>query len=332
VLRFFGFLLMATIGIGGFLMLDYNMSRQWASAEDEEGLTFREYLGGFSDRIAGLTRSSASAGLPTALADMMPRPPEGWTVRPATKGDIDVFMPKKGVKADEKSRGLVESVGSSRAGSGSEVVILTYEKGERRVMIQAIRYPNMIFTSFMAMQQRFELQMMAANQQGRPFMTVRGLDVTEDFLGDGMRGRYFFASVGAQIQVRVLASKRMKDVDLVPFFETLHVQAMNAAVVDKQDGLGEVPVIVLASALQEAELAAYEADRAAREAEAAARAAEDRKAAEAEAEAAAKAAEAEAGPLEGEGTPEADKLQAGFGSDCEKGSGGIKRCSVASGG
>ena len=95
-------------------------------------------------------------------------------------------------------------------------------------------------------------------------MTVRGLDVTEDLLPEGFRGRLFLADVGAQIHLRVLAPKRMKDEDLVPFFETLHVKAMNADVIDKVEGLGEVPVIVLASALDDTERDAYHADRATR--------------------------------------------------------------------
>lgn len=328
MLRFFGFIVMAVTGFGALLVLDYNITRKAAEAESEEMLTFGDYIGAFPERIAELTRSSASAGLPTALADMLPRAPEGWTVRPATKDDIDVFLPKKGAKAEAASVELVKSVGSTRQAKGAEVVILTYEKGDRRVVVQAIRHPDSIFTGHAARDRRFDLRMASATPRGSSFMTVRGLDVTEDFLGDGMRGRYFFASVGAQIQLRVLASRRMKDADLLPFFETLHVKALNASVVDRQEGLGEVPVIVLASALDKEERAAFDADRAARNAEAAARAREELAVAEAEAAAAARA-KAEAGDGTEEGKK--DRPKTGLGGDCAKGTGGIKRCSVGSG-
>ncbi len=333
MLRLIGFLVTFLVGAGGYVAIDYRMSSQWASKEDAEGLTFSEYLGGLTGRIASFAASSGSENLPTELADMMPRAPEGWTVRPTTKDDITVYLPKEGAKADDKSIDLVKSVASTKV-SSAEVVNLTYEKGERRVVVQAIRYPDVIFTSFVAIQQRFELRMMAAEMAGRPFMTVRGLDVTEDFLGDGMRGRYFFAEVGAQIHVRVLASKKMKDADMVPFFQTLHVKAMNGSVIDRQEGLGDVPVIVLASAMNEAEREAYEADRTAREAEAALKAQEERKAGEAEAEAAAAAEAEEQDTLSGEGRLEtsSEKPSAGFSSACEKGSNGIKRCSIGSGG
>lgn len=333
MLRLIGFLVMTAVGVGGLIAVDFNMSRQLASAEDEEGLTFREYIGGFSERIAHVTGSAGATNLPGALADMMPRPPEGWTVRPATRDDIDAFLPRDPAEADKDALALVTSIGKPRVARGAEVVSLTYERADRRVVIQAIRYPDLIFTSFMAMQQRFELQMATASLRGRPFMTVRGLDVTEPFLGDGMRARLFVADVGGQIHLRVLAMRRMTDADLVPFFETLHVRAMNAAVVDRQDGLGEVPVIVLASAMAEAERAAYEADIAARAAEAAVRAEEARKTAEAEARAAAEAAAAENGQPAGEGTlpAEGQKPATGFAADCEQGDSGTKRCKVGLG-
>ena len=65
------------------------------------------------------------------------------------------------------------------------------------------------------------------------------------------------ADVGAQIHIRVLVPKRMKEAELVAFFETLHVKAMNASVVDNVEGLGDVPVIVLASALTDEDREAY---------------------------------------------------------------------------
>lgn len=304
---------MVSIGIGGFLAIDYNTARQWASAEDKAGLTFREYLGGFSQRLARATGSADAPRLPTALTDMLPRPPEGWTVRAAVPEDIQPFLPRRAETASPEGRQILEGLVTPAGGNGVESVQLTYERGERRVVIKAVRYPDVIFTSFTAMTQRFELQMRSASLQTTPFMTVRGLDVAEEILPPELRARLFVADVGAQIHLRVLASDRLADADLVPFFQTLHVPAMNASVVDKQDGLGQVPVIVLASAMADIEREAYAADLAAREAEAIRLAEAARQAAEAEAAAAAPQGQ---GPTEG------------FGANCETGPGGIKRCSV----
>ncbi|WP_309665410.1 hypothetical protein [Tabrizicola sp.] len=337
--RLIAFLLATTISVGGFLFVDYSMAKRWASSEDAEGLTFVEYLSGFTGRLTGSTAAAkADAALPTALADMMPTPPEGWTVRPATAEDTDVFMPKQSDKSTKDARRYVEAVAKKRSGKGVEQVALTYEKGNRRVIFQAVRYPNIIFTSFMAMQQRMELQMMYGEFRPRDFITVRGLDVSEDVLPADMRARYFYSDVGAQIQIRVLASERMTDEDLVPFFQTLHVKAMNASVVDKQEGLGEVPVIVLASVLDEATRAAYEADRLAR----AQTEAEQREAARiaAEAEAAAEGSSLDAdgkeqdkdsNVLQGEGRLElqGDKKKGGA-TNCEERA-GTKFCGTAGG-
>ena len=329
--RLIGFLVMFTATAGGYLFFDYKMSARWSGGDDAEGLTFTEYLSGLSGRVSGLTGNAGSTGLPTKLADMLPKPPDGWTVRPTDPKDIQGFLPKSAESADKKAVEAVTQVGTANSGSGTEVALLTYEKGDRKVVIRAVRYPNIIFTSFAAMQQRMELRMMSAQFRGTEFASVRGLDVTEDLLPDGFRGRYFLADVGAQIHLRILAPKRMSDEDLLPFLQTLHVKAMNAGVIDKVEGLGDVPVIVLASALDAAGREAYLADLAAREAGEAAKVAEEQAGAEA-AEAEAPVAEESGGffgglfgtsakaPAEPDPAPPPSKL------NCTSSADGSKRC------
>jgi hypothetical protein len=333
VLRLIGFLVMFALTAGGYMFVDYKMSARWAGREDAEGLTFTEYLSGLSGRIGGLTGSPSAHGLPTKLADMLPKPPEGWTTRPVEAKDIDGFLPKSEKKADKDALTALKKMAEGDSGQGAEVAALTYEKGDRKLIIKAVRYPNIIFTSFMAMQQRMELQMMTAQFRGTEFATVRGLDVTEDLLPEGFRGRYFIADVGAQIHLRVLAPKRMSDEDLVPFFQTLHVKAMNAGVIDKVEGLGDVPVIVLASALDETERDAYLADVAAREADEVQKEAADQAAAEA-AQAAEPAAEDSGGFLGGffggdEAAPaEPQSADKSAKVGCTTDRNGVKRCTV----
>lgn len=262
--RLIGFLVIFTLTAGGFMFVDYKMSARWSGREDAGGLTFREYLGGLSGRISRLGGGGGTGGMPTKLADMLPKPPEGWKARPVEAGDTDGFLPKNGKNADKAGVAAVKAMAGGEAGSGVELAALTYEKGDRKLIVKAIRYPNVIFTSPASMPQRLELQAKTAEFRGTEFATVRGLDVTEDLLPEGFRGRMFLADVGAQIHLRILAPKRMTDAELLPFLETLHVKAMNAGVVDKADGLGEVPVIVLASALEADERDAYLADVAAR--------------------------------------------------------------------
>ncbi len=342
MLRLFGFLFMFTLTAGGYMFVDYKMSARWAGREDAKGLTFTEYLGGLSGRIAGLTGAAAATGLPVKLADMLPKPPEGWKVRPVEAADIDGFLPKSERKADGTALAALKTMAKADSADGAEVVALTYEKGDRKLIIKATRYPNVIFTGAVALQQRIELQTVTAQFRGTEFATVRGLDVTEDLLPEGFRGRYFFADVGAQIHLRVLAPKRMQDDDLLPFFETLHVKAMNAGVIDKVEGLGDVPVIVLASALDGPERDAYLADVAAR-ASLEAQAVQKEKAEQAELESAATSA-APAEDQSGGGflsslfggekptdvaetdAPAAEKAKV----DCTTGKDGVKRCTIES--
>jgi hypothetical protein len=322
VLRLLGFVVLLCLGAGGLMAIDFNRARQATGAD--ETISFRAYLDTVPDRIASFTASStASRGRPVALADMLPAAPEGWTVRVGEAKDVEVFQPKGRREGTPEARDMVKSVGSAGAPKGGEVVILAYEKGERRVVIQARRYPDSLFTEDSAADKRLERQTLAAAPTGRAFMTVRGLDVTEEFLGDGMRGRYFRADVGAQISLRILASKRMKDTDLLPFFEGLHVKALNGAVVDRAPGLGELPVILLASAMDDAGREAYAADRALRRERALAQARDQHAAA------VARVAVADEAAAAGGTKPAPDEPQE---ISCKKGDGGVKRCKVSSGG
>jgi hypothetical protein len=319
VLRLFGFFLLAGVGAAGILFLDFNRTVQQAGAADEPPPSFRTYIASVPDRLASMSGSSVASDTIVALSDMLPRAPEGWTMRPLDAADIKSFLPKGRDDGDPAVIDLVKAVGNNRVEEGATVAIQAYERGERRVVIQLVRLPDRIFQQPAAIERRYDLQVQAAELRGRPFMTVRGLDVTEELLGDGMRARFFSASVGAQIRVRVLASKRLKDAELVPFFETLNVRAMNASVVDRQAGLGELPVLVLASALNESDLAAFEADRTARGAQAILRAQEVRADALAEAETAMDTNETDT---------TGKQPKPGLSSDCQKDSGKDNRCSV----
>jgi hypothetical protein len=321
VLRLFGILVLVLTGTGGVMLIDFNRLVQEAAAAEAKPPSFRDYLDSVPEKLASLTAPSRSSSLSLASGDMLPPAPEGWTARPLADGnggDIDSFLPRAGNDGDGAGIERVKAAASTRVEAGGTVAIQAYERGERLVVIQIVRLPDSIFVNPDAADRRYEAQVQAAELRGRPFLSVRGLDVTEEFLGDGLRARYFTASVGAQIQIRVLASRRLKDSDLVPFFETLPVQAMNAAVVDRQPGLGEIPVLVLAAALDEDDRAAFEADRAARAADAIARAREARDLAKAEL-----AAKSEAAPPEN--APPAT-------TECKTSAGGIKRCSISTGG
>lgn len=315
------------------MYFDYRMSARWAGAEDAEGLTFPEYLSGLSGRLSNLGGAASAAGMPARLSDMLPKPPEGWAVRPADPKDIDGFLPKSGKKADKAAVAALKAMAEGEAGSGVEAVALTYEKGDRKLIVKAVRYPNIIFTSMMAMQQRLELQMRSAQFRGTEFATVRGLDVTEDLLPEGFRGRMFMADVGAQIHLRILAPKRMTDEDLLPFLQTLHVKAMNADVIDKVAGLGDVPVIVLASALDDDARTAYLADVAARDAQAAAKTEAEKAQADAQAteDTAKDSGGGFLGTLFGSASPEepAAAKPEGAKAGCTTGKDGVKRCTVA---
>ncbi len=264
MLRGFGIVVTVTIALGVFLALDYNMARKRASADDPVGLTVEEYLRRLPDRFASTSTASQPAGLPRQLVEMLPRAPEGWTLRPALAEDGAVFQPKPGAEEDRTARRLIAEASSLQEPYGPEVKVLTYENGDQRVMIRALRHDASGFGDQANPDDVFAALTVKPAFRGVPVLTVRGLDVTEDVLPKGYPARLFMADVGGQIHLRILTPKAMTDRELLPFLETLNVAAMNAVVVLSEPGLGQLPHIQIASEMTEAGLAAYVAARQAR--------------------------------------------------------------------
>ncbi|WP_128514441.1 hypothetical protein [Tabrizicola thermarum] len=336
MIRLIATLLMLTTMAGGYMYYDFRMSARLAGRADADGLSFAEYLSGLTDRLAGLSDAASAGGMPTRLADMLPKAPEGWKLRAASAEDLRPFLPKSLAKADKAAVAALEALLSGVSGNGTEVAIRAYQKGDRTVLVQAVRYPNLIFTSSAALKERAALQAISAQFGAADVMTVRGLDVTEDLLPEDFRGRLFLADVGGQIHLRLLAPRRMKDTELLPFFETLNVEAMNASVIDKVEGLGKVPLIVLASALDDTDREAYVAARARRAADKAQRQEEARSATEVQTAAPPSRGSLGIGALIGglfglsNATGATAPAQAApVQVDCATGKNGVKRCMVS---
>lgn len=298
-------LFFSTIALLGYMAFDYTMANRAIVAGGAEPIGFFQYVKGWTG-LAGLLADAGEGAedgdepLPEALLAMLPKAPQGWTVRLAEATDAQPFLPPGTQPKDQE---LVLSAVTPNPGRGVDRVAQAYQNGPVLVVVELVRYPDLIFTSFMAMAEKMQLQMASLDVPGKEFMVVRGLEVREARLGADVPARVFLADVGGQIHLRVLAPRTMSDQDLLAFFETLHVPAMNADVVEKVAGLGEVPVIVLASVIDDETRKAREIELAAarKAADEAAQAEEARARAEADAAAAEDAADAGAAPV-----PEAD--------------------------
>lgn len=301
-------LVFSVVPLLGYLAFDFTLANRAARAMGEEPVTFVTYLaawGGLAAPVAGVNAEEAvpSAALPEDLVAMLPLPPPGWTARPAERTDGPVL---KGKAGREDAKRIAEVLTDNR-GRGVETARLAYvpPDGKGLVVVELARYPDAIFTSFAGMGLKMELEMATMDWSDRDFMTVRGLPLVEARLSPEAPARAFAGDLAGQIQLRAAASRRFTDMDLLALFQTLHVPAMNAAVARPVKGMGEVPVIVVASAMDEAgrALRASEHEAAARAAaEAAAADREAMAAAEAEAQAEAQVAEADK-PADGDAEP-----------------------------
>lgn len=260
--------------LSALVMLDFKAAQRRAIAGDLEAYGFVEHVIGFGPRLVQFATSGFGSdqteNSPRLMA-MMPRMPDGWDSRALDDDDLAALLSKNPKNDDPATIGLIQDILSPRASQGAEVAMAVYAAKGRLVVFKLIRQPDDLFTD---PARRRDLDAMIASRPSslsHDFMRVRGMDVAEIVLPDRIRARVFTAELGAQLRLWVLASKKMGDDDLVPFFETLDVAAMNAAVRDKEHGMGEIPLIVVVSDLREAERTAYEADRAARSSERAAR-------------------------------------------------------------
>lgn len=257
-------LFFSTIALLGYLAFDYTMVNRSIVATGAEPISFFTYVKGWTGMVAILAQGDGDAAEgavappPATLVAMLPKAPQGWTLRPTEEADAQPFLtPGLG----EKERALVLSATLPETGKGVERAAQTYQNGARQVVVELVRYPDIIFTSLAAMAQKMQLQMASLDVAGKDFMAVRGLEVREARLGSDAAARVFLADVGGQIHLRVLAPATMSDEELLTLFETLNVPAMNADVIEKVAGLGEVPVIVLASVIDSETRKAREAER-----------------------------------------------------------------------
>lgn len=257
-------LVLSAIPVLGYMAFDYTMSNRAARAMGESEIGFGAYVMGWINlvEIVGTPDRGAETGaMPTELTAMLPRPPEGWTTRALTPQDVTAVL-GSGLKGEDLE--LAADALQENRGKGLEQARQAYVSPEGALVVfELVRYPDSVFTSFMAMSVKFELEMRTMAIPSQDFMTVRGFEVREVRLPAGSPVRAFVGDIGGQLHLRVTAPADLPDLALLPLFQTLHVPAMAADVVRPVPGMGEVPVIVLASALEEEERAAYEAEAAA---------------------------------------------------------------------
>ena len=313
MLRLLGLILTLVVFISAVIAIDFISVRKEAAANEQPIPDFEAYLSVLRPRlIAKLTPARPAVAEPelsTDLAEMLPQPPTGWTVRTADRGDLDALFPKNKEKLDVTVTRYIEDIASSKGPRGGGAAALTYTRDKSTVIVKAVRHPDKSFSDPVALKALLSAEPMFFQ---RAYLRIRGLDVREDTLPAEMRARLFTADLGAQIQIWILAPEGLSDQELLPFFETLAVRSLNAAVLDTEPGLGEVPVLFLAADLDEGALTTYEAELAALAAERSARRAK------------ALAALEEGSPASANDAATATPTEV----SCTEGAGGIKRCKI----
>lgn len=249
--------------LSALVLLDFKAAERAALGEHRKPPGFLVHLLGLPTRLGALVGLGGGNADPSgALARMLPVAPEGWTVREVEEGDAKSLLAKSQKDNDPATVALIEEILSPRGPKGTRVAHQLYARKDRLVVVKLVRAPDALFTE----PENLDLldTLWAPGPELVDFLRLRGLDVGEVSLPEKVRARVFTAEIGGQLRLWVLASARLEDADLVPFFERLDVKAMNAAVLDGDAGLGDLPVLLLVSDLSEEARAEYEADRAKR--------------------------------------------------------------------
>ena len=251
--------------LSALVLLDFKAAQRLAHTQDREPPGFAEHLLGVGSRIAGRIQSGFGGGASESSARlvlMLPAAPDGWDARAIEAGDEKALLAKK--DNDSATVSLIQSLLTAAGPREGETALMAYGRQDRLVVFKLVRQPDALFTDPARLSELDSVIAAGSYQELNDFIRVRGLDVGELVLPEGARARVFTAELGGQLRLWVVASGRLTDKDLLPFFETLDVAAMNASIRSHEAGLGEVPVIVVVSELNEADRAAYAADRAAK--------------------------------------------------------------------
>jgi hypothetical protein len=207
----------AVAALGCYLGADYTIaSRQQPEAQP---LTVRDYLGGW---IGFLTTGASPA---PGLAGMLPEAPPGWTRRPAGAGDAAALLGVPG------SAPAIATVGGPAADPALTLAAATYERGPLRVVIEAARLPDALFSDAAATAARMQAETWVLAQSAGLMGRVGGLDIHRTPPVPGLGARLAVASVGGQVQVRIAYPEAMDEAALLALLRGLDVAAMNAGVV-----------------------------------------------------------------------------------------------------
>lgn len=283
ILLFLAGLIVPACGFLFYLFFDYTMANRMAPAGEKIG--FGSYVAGWAGLIEvdGLPGAGSGGG---DLAAMLPRAPGGWTRRDPAGGDAAGAVGPG--FTDEQAR-LVRDAFEPSTGKKLAQARQVYDTPKGIVAVKLVRFPDFIFKSFAATGMRMQLEMASMDIPGDDYMTVRGMTIREVRLPQGAPSRMFLGDLQAQIHLRITAPAATSDEEMRALLSTLDVAAMNAALARPVRGMGEVPVLVMLSEIDEGIRARRAGERARLEAERAAeweamRAEADAKA-EAEAEA-----------------------------------------------
>ena len=305
--------------LGAYLGTDFYIKANEPGTKD---ITFLSYLSSWAEVLT--TDSSKAEGANVEVGALLPAAPEGWTRQDGSRENLVALLSEATLNKlngpvtneNEDIHRMIEGF-SPATGRGVRQQLFHYANGNKHVMIRLVRYPDIVFSSFAMMAQRYELQLSGMGRDKSRIATVDGKEIYEVRLPESVGIRHFVTDVSGQYHLNILIHGIDVEAELKPFLEGLNFRGMNADVVDQDhaiaDYLGNKRIVMESEldAMAAAEREAFEAEqKRLLEAEEAAR--------EARAAAARAEAEAESG---GQGAT------TGFGGSCEI-QAGVKVCKV----
>ncbi|SEC09586.1 hypothetical protein [Rhodobacter sp. 24-YEA-8] len=243
-----------------WLWVGFQKTNQANLDEGRDQVTFDQYVLAWASGPGSADLSHLPGGGVTALADMFPEAPEGWTRRTVSRADGKALAVRG---LDARRQALLKDAAIEDSGAGVEQASAAWDTPDGVLVAELVRYPDTLFATPVGVSLLDQNRAPFGQIGNQPLMNIAGLEIREALLAPQIPARVLRAGIDGQIVLRVSAPKRISDETLLSFFATLNVAAMNARLAAPIAGMGEVKdgkkrLAVLVAGMSDAQRAVLE--------------------------------------------------------------------------
>lgn len=222
----------AVVVFGAFIGTDFVIGNN--ARPDGEKLSFGAYLAGWADKVRGAAPEAEEGPL---LAEYLPAAGNGWKRSEVDDKDVPRMLVREARDVLDGGGGLPGEDARSLAAVGApredaQMAAFTYVRERDRIVVELARYPDAVFTDTARAVEKAALVGWVAEEGVEPIGTLTGMQVWEARISPGLGARLAIASVGGQVQLRVVHPEKLAAAEVMALLQGLDVVALNGMVVE----------------------------------------------------------------------------------------------------